>query len=331
MNSSNSFNICPRCGNANSLNAKFCARCGGQLKVPEEPIVCHKCHTRNSPMANYCRSCGVELKVGLATKICPKCGKEVGANDNVCSCGYSFVTLQKTQPVDQAVNVAETNDTKVFANDDKPKKVYKTKGGRGWAIAALVLILLFAYYVVAPYIVSKADGEVGAKLRPDFLVNFDGGFVNKEGASVVRYGYDYISTLVQCFSGEQSFGENLKMISNGNIMLIVVTVIFVVAALAHLVVSIIRTCIGKRAKFANWTFLALAALTTIVVGLIALFSYCEMPESLAKIANWFALNVPGEEPVTNLGYAIWAIPVYFWFFYLYSLLAKAKKLKEEVA
>ena len=39
MNNSNSFNVCSRCGSANSLSAKYCYQCGSQLKVPEEPVV----------------------------------------------------------------------------------------------------------------------------------------------------------------------------------------------------------------------------------------------------------------------------------------------------
>ena len=283
-------------------------------------------------MANYCRSCGVELKVGLATKICPKCGKEVGANDNVCSCGYSFVTLQQTQPTDKAVNVAETNDTKVFENEEKPKKVYRTKGGRVWAIIAMVLILVFAYYVIVPYVIFKADGEAGPKLRPDFLVNLDKGFINSEGATYFPYGYDYVDNLIQCFKSEQPFGEVLKSISNGNIIFMVLTVMFIVAAFVHLIINIVRTCTGKRAKFANWTFLALAILSTVMVAVVFFFSNWTMPEGFfSKVATWFALDSAGEPSVTFAGYAVWAIPLYFWLFFFYSLISKAKKLKEEVA
>ena len=117
MNSSNSFNICPRCGNSNSLNAKYCSRCGAQLKVPQEAVVCPKCHTRNSSLANFCRNCGATLKVGAQTKICPRCGKEIGAEENVCACGYSFVTLQQTEP--RPVNVASTNKSKKDKKRDK--------------------------------------------------------------------------------------------------------------------------------------------------------------------------------------------------------------------
>ena len=334
MNSSNSFNICPRCGNANALNAKYCSRCGGQLKVPEEPVVCQKCHTRNTPMANYCRNCGVELKVGLATKICPKCGKAVDASDNVCACGYSFVTLQQTNPTVKAVNVSQTKSS-ASASSQKTRTVHNTKGGRGWAIAAMVLILLFAYYIIAPYAVFKADGEIAAKLRPVFLVNFEKGFIFCEGVEYTNmYGFNYMDTLVASLING-TFAETFDSLGMGNILIMVLTVIFVVAALAHLIASLIRSINGKRAKQANWTFLILAVLSTLIIGLIALFYYVPSVSEgfLAKISSWFALTIGSGEEVTSysLGYAIWAIPLYFWFFFLYSLCSKAKKLKEKVA
>ncbi len=165
MNSSNSFNICPRCGNSNSLNAKYCSRCGAQLKVPQEAVVCPKCHTRNSSLANFCRNCGATLKVGAQTKICPRCGKEIGAEENVCACGYSFVTLQQTEP--RPVNVASTNKSKKDKKRDKrqqhavdeqqtvqqggkTKTTYSKKGGRGFAIFATLLLAVFCYFIIAP-------------------------------------------------------------------------------------------------------------------------------------------------------------------------------------
>ena len=166
MNSSNSFNICPRCGNSNSLNAKYCSRCGAQLKVPQEAVVCPKCHTRNSSLANFCRNCGATLKIGAQTKICPRCGKELNAEENVCACGYSFVTLQQTEP--RPVNVASTNKSKKDKKRDKKhqqqeavseqqpqqggktKTTYSKKGGRGFAIFATLLLAAFCYLIIAP-------------------------------------------------------------------------------------------------------------------------------------------------------------------------------------
>lgn len=213
MNSSNSFNICPRCGNSNSLNAKYCSRCGTQLKVPQEAVVCHKCHTRNSSLANFCRNCGATLKVGAQTKICPRCGREIGADENVCACGYSFVTLQQTEP--RPVIVASTNKSKKDKKHDKKhqeqqvveqqteqqngknksktKTAYSNKGGRGFAIFATLLLAVFCYLIIAP-----ASARLG-------LSQYDKGFYNGpaslwvtpeeddggENASVVQGGLLY--------------------------------------------------------------------------------------------------------------------------------------------
>ena len=129
MLSSNSFNLCPHCGNSNTLNARFCARCGTQLKVPEEVVVCRACGTRNSPMANFCRNCGSQLKVGEQTKICPRCRKEVPASDNTCSCGYSFATI---------TTVAPTADTTASAREERRGKKQKgVRAGRAVRLPSL--------------------------------------------------------------------------------------------------------------------------------------------------------------------------------------------------
>ena len=329
MNGSNSFNICPRCGNSNALNAKYCSRCGAQLKVPEEPVVCHKCHTRNTPMANFCRNCGTTLKVGAETKICPKCGKEVSVDENVCVCGYSFVTMQQTMPsntpIESADNTAaETGEVTVS------KKVYNTKGGRGWAIAALVLLLLFAYYVIAPFVIINPAGEPIMKLRPEFLVNLEKGIVVEDG--VALYGLDYVLKLIGAvmlvIQGNE-FGEALSLynLSIGNIMIAVLVVAFVITVAVHFIVAFVRSFTTKRSKRMNWYFLIMAILSTLVIGLITLFYYVQPSEGFfAQVASWFALP-----DGTELGFAIWALPLYFWFFYLYSLGAKAKVLKEQAA
>lgn len=183
MNSSNSFNICPRCGNSNSLNAKYCSRCGAQLKVPTEAVVCHKCHTRNTSLANFCRNCGATLKVGAQTKICPRCGREIGAEENICACGYSFVTMQQTEP--KRADVSSTNKERkrdkkrdknrggeqlpayadqtsaAAGNEKKPKQ---KKSGRGFALFAFIFLALFVVVVMLP---ASARGP---------LANFDKGF-----------------------------------------------------------------------------------------------------------------------------------------------------------
>ena len=337
MNSSNSFNICPRCGNSNALNAKYCSRCGGQLKVPEEPVVCHKCHTHNTPMANFCRNCGTALKVGSETKICPRCGKEVSGDQAICQCGYSFVTYQQTMPSATPVDVSvlredkaqETAQVQPENNVERKKKgkapsSYSRKGGRGWAIAGIILLLIFAYYIVAPYVLPVGNGVT---LRPEFLVKVDKGFISDADTPAV-YGYDSIAAVVDIAKSLFTSGNGVTFSSinwaSAEMMILYLVVIYVVTAFVHLLVCFIRCFTGKRSKHMNWYFMIMAIVSTLLIGLITLFYHVAMPDGfMQKVASWFAL---GEGNV--LGYAIWAIPLYFWFFFFYSLCAKAKKVKE---
>lgn len=330
MNSSNSFNICPRCGNSNALNARYCSRCGGQLKVPEEPVVCHKCHTHNTPMANFCRNCGTTLKVGSESKICPRCGKEVSGDKAICECGYSFVTYQQTIPnTDTAVDVSSLREGQTSLDNqaqgqndaqkpakgkkDKTEKVYSNKGGRGWAIAALVLLLIFAYYIVAPY-----------QARPAVLVSMDGGFTNQGTVETATYAFNQILAPIQAIVGGSAIVDTLLANGAAGIMILALTLITVVTILAHLVVVIVRICTKKRSKKMNLYFMIVAILSTVIVGLMTLFKFVHPSGVFATVAGWFTLP----EGI-YLGVAIWAIPVYFWFFFFFSLCAKARVLKEQ--
>ena len=318
MNSSNSFNICPRCGNSNALSARYCSRCGGPLKVPEEPVICHKCHTHNSPVANFCRNCGTLLKKDAETRTCPKCGKEVSKDRLTCSCGYSFDVKQQPQSNDK-VDRKEKKAVKATKEPKQPKvkgdKVYGTKGGRGWAIAGIIFVLLFAYLIVAPY-----------QARPTFLTNFDKGLFNSD--ELTAYGYNCVANIISIVKdvvGGANFVDVIGSFSIAEVMILVLAVIFIVTALVHLVVCIIRSVTTKRSKKMNLYFLIVAIVTTLVVGLMTLFTFVDMPKGfLQTVASWFVLPSG-----LSLGWAIWAIPLYFWFFFLYSLFAKAKKLKEQ--
>ena len=354
MSSSNSFNICPRCGSPNAMSAKYCSRCGGELKLPEEPIVCHNCRTRNSPLANFCRNCGAELKVGYSTKICARCGNEVPADQSVCTCGYVFAHTTYVAPIpvraDGTIDTTGVTATSPTGSDGvasdaladkkgkkkkvkkeakvekgKDGKVYSHKGGRGFAIVALILLLVFAYLVIAPF-----------EARPSILSSFDKGIATREpitdgqGATpdVVynsTYGYSMVMLLVDAFRSG-SFGNTIA--NNGGTVqavIAVLVVIFALAVVAHLFVCLVRIFRPRRSKKPNWLFLALALLTTIVVGLIVAFNLFLVNSEgfLAKVAAIFKLADDW-----TLGYVLYAIPVYFWFFFIYSLIAKARVLKE---
>lgn len=297
MNGANNYNVCPRCGNSNPLAARYCSRCGEQLRIPEEPVVCHKCHTHNSPVANFCRNCGAELSVGLETKLCPRCGKEVNVKDTICTCGYSFVTYQQMAP--SQVPVAEE------------EKVKSKKGGRAWAIVTLIFLLLFAYFAVAP-----------ALVRPAFLVNFDKGVVyNEEG---VYYGYDYIAGIVG--NATRLFGAESPLPEYGvaNLIIAVLTVLTALTMAVQLLVSFVRIFTAKRSKHLGWYWLIVGILTLVVTALLVVFNSISTESGfLATVAKPFRL--PAD---THLGWVIWAIPVYYLFFFFVSLGAHDRQARK---
>lgn len=321
MNETNSFNICTRCGNSNALSAKYCSRCGAPLKAVEEPIVCHKCNTSNASTANFCRSCGTNLRVTSATKTCPSCGREVNSTDNVCACGYSFVTAEQTKRNKSA--------TKISTN--KSRKVYAHKRARLFASISLVLLLIFAYYTLVPYRIYRGEISV-ATLRPTFLVEVDKGFVQFLGMGVgfgqaqYLYGYDLVARLFEYWwlQPEMSIEFVTAMGGMGNILIAVVTLIFAATLIAQLVECIVRLSVNKRAKHFNWYSLAMATVSSLVFALIAVFNSVTVSSDFAtKVASVFILDSD-----YSLGYALWAIPAYYWLTFVYSIFAKAKVLKE---
>ena len=336
--SSNNFNVCPHCSNPNMINAKYCSRCGHELKLPQEPIVCHNCRTRNAPMANFCRNCGAELKVGYATKICTRCGSEVPAEQSVCTCGYAFAQPSYATPIPvradgsvstgimatntengaatsevkdkkgQKLTKEEKKQAKLAKKEAEKSKKYSHKGGRAFAIIALILLLCFAYFVIVPSCV----------IRPSVISNFDKGIVSSENPS---YGYDMIMTCVTALMNG-AFSDILSNVPQ--LIIIVLVAIFAVAAVIHLIVCIVRAIKPKRSRKPNWCYLTLAVITTLVVGLIVLFNMINVEGFFAKVAGFFKLAEG-----LSLGYVLYAIPGYFWFFFLYSLIAKARVMKEE--
>ena len=328
MNSSNSFNLCPHCGNSNTLNARFCSRCGTQLKVPEEVVVCRTCGTRNSPMANFCRNCGSQLKVGEQTKICPKCRKEVPVGDNTCNCGYTFATITTVAPVqgqpvsvrdEQAEGKGKKSKKQKTAKQKANKAVVSKKGGRVLAFVAFVFLLAFVYFFAAPQ-----------ELRPSFLA-FDKGLFF-DGSSKI-YGYTLVTMMISNImaaisnAGGDIFGAILGAFGNylAEKMVSIMTIIFVVSVVAHLIVCITRIFTSKRSKKGNGLYLVLAILTTVATALIL------VPQFLGADILGGMLGIFAMPEGCGFGWVLCAIPAYYWFFFLYSLIAKGKALTEQVA
>ena len=299
MYSANGFNVCPHCGKANALNARFCACCGKQLTVPDEVVVCPKCHKTNSPMASFCGQCGAPLKEGMPTKICPRCGKAVSISDNVCSCGYNF-------------GAAYTESSGAV------KRRHSYRGGRAIAIVALVFLLVFAYFVVMP----------SCALRPAQLCKVDGGILEvfPEGkSSYYVYGADVLSGCLVMIS-DLSLGEQVGFESVGTLFVTIVCLLTMLCMTVHLVVCVVRICTAKRSKRSNILYLVLAIITTLWVVLWATCKYL-IPENsadwLLAVRNVF---VPSEQT----GNVMFAFPVYFWFFYIYSACTKVRTLHEKM-
>lgn len=444
MNSSNSFNICPRCGNSNSLNAKYCARCGVQLKVPTEAVVCHKCHTRNSALANFCRNCGATLKVGAQTKICPRCGREIGAEENMCACGYSFVTMQQTEPkrADVSSTYKENKKDKKHgkgkqseqnyadaSTSEKESKPKKKKGGRGFALVAFIFLAVFVVAILLPAntrgslvdidkgfyhpvsqeeaqaslnssstlyadeagednqtaeqwsvtfkngdeTVSTVQVDKGQKLTAEQIptapeapqgAEFKGWFngetaittdteITSDVTATAKfetatttpakdlenniYGWDFINDLIALFGDETkaamegyeggAFNYIVKeYFGPSAFMLVAIFAVFILTALFHLLVCVVRIIAPNRSKRPNYLYLALGLITAILVALMAFSS--KLPggdESAFK-----AFFLPAYKGMTcEYGLMIWAIPAYYIFFFVYSLLAKKKTVKKD--
>lgn len=319
MYSSNSFNVCPHCGKANSLNARYCSGCGKQLAVPEEVVVCHKCHKPNSSMASFCGNCGAPLRVGAQTKICPKCHKEVDANSNVCSCGYSFSNVKYASPESVALDKSDKKAAKSAARSAALADP-RNKGAIAIAVLSILLLLLFAYLIMVP--------AVG---RPAFLENFDKGLFSGETVAP-KYGYDMIyGPISETISN--GFGAMKNNYGIGGILWAVIVIILVFTMIFQLVGAIAQIVSAKRHKKMNIFHLVMAILTTLCLGLMWLFHalVARFPET------GFLLTMKGIfEPAfvpnkSYVGFVIYLIPVYYWLCFLLSCLFKQKKIKENAA
>ena len=343
MNSSNSFNICPHCNDSNSLNARFCARCGAKLVVPEEVVVCHKCHTRNNPLANFCRNCGTPLKSNAMTKICPKCGREVASEENVCVCGHSFAQIgyvspdmaQAAAPVAAVTPVAPvaaetTTETGKKAKKEKKAKAkkkytykpYSKKSGRAFAIVAAVLLLLVGFLTISP-------------MRLSFIPrNIDNGITYvADGNNVGTRSYVY-NKIVDVVNGVTDVIKNkpsdIPAAFGGiaNMILLGFCCVFALTIAIHFIVAFIRIFSGRRSKKANIYMLVMAIIMTIVSVLAFLWSYKIIPDFNNFFGTFLGWFNPANLGGARVGYIyLYLLPVYYWIFFIYSLIAKRRKQK----
>lgn len=324
MNSANSFNICPRCGNSNSLNAKFCSRCGAQLKLPEEAKICPKCHTRNSSAANFCRSCGTPLHGGEPTKICPQCGKEIKVDQKQCDCGYVFIASAEKEDV--KVKKEKVKKEKV-KKEKKPKKekapkvkvLYNHKGGRKIAIFGLIFLVIFTVLVTLP-----EAARFG-------LQNFDRGIVNvqnENGEITSRtYLYDHVyntvNAVIGLFGGSGDFMSAMGGV--GGLLLNIALVLFALTIVVLFLTYFIRIFDKRRPRAGKWFMLAVTLLCTILGGLVVGASFVP-----ADAPNWIAwLNALDLPEGQHFGWVAAGAAFELWFFFIYTFASRARKIDED--
>ncbi len=327
MNNSNSFNVCPQCGCSNSLSARFCARCGSKLTVPDEVVVCPKCHTRNSPLANYCRNCGAAIKVGAVSKICPKCGREVNAEDNVCSCGHSFANVSNSQsavpPVVDADATAKTQSADIN-NAQEVKKAKKGGRGKGRVIAffAFLFAIAFTYFLIVPAAIS-VNGAVWNLHDIPAINSFTRFFYSTQtDGEKSFYGYDVVLSLVAGVSRNELSGLTVA-----DWIAVISVCVFALVIVIYLLVAFIRLFSGRRSKGAN-IFLLIMAILSSLVGLLTWLGTAGIVSSTGSFIDVVMQEFIPSIFSVDYGYII-AIPVFYWFFFIYSACAKQKKGKKK--
>lgn len=79
-------NICPKCGMALPVGAKFCFSCGEKIEIVlSNEIICPKCGMK-TPKGKFCMECGAPLE-----NKCPNCGADVPAGGKFClECGQKL-------------------------------------------------------------------------------------------------------------------------------------------------------------------------------------------------------------------------------------------------
>ena len=288
MNNSNSFNVCSRCGSANSLSAKYCYQCGSQLKVPDEPVACPKCHSINSSMANFCRTCGETLKTATKTKICPRCKRQLGVDQTQCACGYMFTAI-----------------------DQKQKTASKQKGGRLVAILSLVFTLIFALALTIPFNFMQDFAEISNLYTIAHGVSYEEAWGI---ATMVAAGINLIN----------DFAIYIQQGYLSVVMLLALVFVTLLTMVVQLLCAIIRLIHGRRGKHSNVFYAIMFAITGINIGMFLVANIgwaAQMPSFLQQLFAYY--QMPEWHYV---GWGMFIIPAYYLFFFIFSLFAKRKKV-----
>jgi len=83
--------LCPDCGQAIPLNAKFCPMCGHQQLVFQQ---CTQCGKNLTPGAGFCSRCGRAVEEKPRPQKCTRCGTENLGDAKFCTqCGEKYLIL----------------------------------------------------------------------------------------------------------------------------------------------------------------------------------------------------------------------------------------------
>ncbi len=294
MNNSNSYNVCTRCGTPNSLSAKYCYQCGGQLKVPEQPVVCEKCNTVNTGMANFCRNCGSTLKIGTVTKNCPRCGKPVAQEMSQCSCGYSFAVNKPVRAKDKASDPVDIRTGKKLDMVDVSTKGKSKASGRVFSIISLLFVLVVAALYALP-----------TAYRPEFLSAL---FVLGGSSNLCLF-----EIAVSAING------GLAGLALGQYITYGVLALFAVCVVIHLLVAIIGIFSGCRFKHANWQYFVFAIISIVALALV----WCAENNTVVSVLSFVSIfALPSG---VSFGYLLYGVPVYYLVVFFASFATKRKK------
>lgn len=312
MNSTNNFNVCPRCGTANSMVAKYCFQCGAQLKISEKPIVCGKCNTVNSSMATFCKTCGSRLRTDKqTTKICPRCANTVEIGASLCTkCGYSFNSVTEVAP-------SRSNETAAAARVGKVRVKSTALGAtraRVGGIFAMLFALLLAYLVVMPdFMAIKA-------------LNF--GIFWRMSDSVVLTGYNILAEL-----GNGMINGNLStVLANYSVdyyMILATLVLTLALALVEFFVGLYRLISGNLAKNKNAYSLAMFIILLFVTAFLYLTQ--SAPSMIIDLNDGVWKNLLTKIASLNttwLRYGYYIMVGYHFVVFILSLIFKKKSTKD---
>ncbi len=81
--------ICRICSTINSVESRFCSKCGEKLLLENARVkICYCCNTTNETSSKFCIQCGAILE----TTVCISCYTENNSSSKFCkNCGKSLI------------------------------------------------------------------------------------------------------------------------------------------------------------------------------------------------------------------------------------------------